>query len=80
MRRALTDLREIATVVEAVAAPLNVLALPTAPSTAELATVRVRRVSSGSLLAAAAYGADYRCARAIDRSNVALRRGRREPR
>jgi 2-methylisocitrate lyase-like PEP mutase family enzyme len=53
----LTDLGEIAAVVDAVGAPLNVLALPAAPSIAELAEVGVRRVSTGSLLAAAAYGA-----------------------
>ena len=36
---------------------MNVLALPTAPPVAELESAGVRRVSVGSLLAAAAYGA-----------------------
>ncbi|CAN5281014.1 isocitrate lyase/phosphoenolpyruvate mutase family protein [soil metagenome] len=53
----LTDLDQIAAVVEAVGAPVNVLALPSSPSIGELASVGVRRVSTGSLLAAAAYGA-----------------------
>ena len=53
----LRDLDQIATVVEAVGVPVNVLALPAAPSLAELESVGVRRVSTGSLLAAAAYGA-----------------------
>ena len=53
----LTGIDEIARVVKAVGAPLNVLALPTAPGLAELESVRGRRVSTGSLLAGAAYGA-----------------------
>jgi 2-methylisocitrate lyase-like PEP mutase family enzyme len=53
----LTDLRQIAKVVEAVGAPLNVLALPSTPSVGELAAAGVRRISTGSLLAGAAYGA-----------------------
>src|SRR5256885_1837961 len=53
----LSDLDQIATVVEAVGVPLNVLALPNGPSIPQLASVGVRRVSTGSLLAAAAYGA-----------------------
>jgi 2-methylisocitrate lyase-like PEP mutase family enzyme len=53
----LSDLDEIAAVVKAVGVPVNVLALPNAPSIAELAGVGVRRVSTGSLLAGAAYGA-----------------------
>lgn len=53
----LTDLDQIATVVRAVGVPVNVLALPDAPSLRELASVGVRRVSTGSLLARAAYGA-----------------------
>ena len=51
----LSDLDQIARVVEAVGIPVNVLALPGGPSTAELASVGVRRVSTGSLLAGAAY-------------------------
>jgi 2-methylisocitrate lyase-like PEP mutase family enzyme len=53
----LTDLEQIRTVVEAVAAPVNVLALPAGPTIGELASAGVRRVSTGSLLAGAAYGA-----------------------
>ena len=53
----LTDLDQIARVVEAVRAPLNVLALPSGPNLGELASAGVRRVSTGSLLAGAAYGA-----------------------
>ena len=37
--------------------PVNVLALPAAPRLSELAAAGVRRVSTGSLLAGAAYGA-----------------------
>jgi 2-methylisocitrate lyase-like PEP mutase family enzyme len=53
----LSALEQIAAVVEAVGVPVNVLALPNGPTVAELASVGVRRVSTGSLLAAAAYGA-----------------------
>ena len=53
----LSDLNQISAVVKAVGVPLNVLALPGGPSIPELASVGVRRVSTGSLLAAAAYGA-----------------------
>lgn len=53
----LTDLEQIRRVVEAVAAPVNVLALPGGPATAELESAGVRRVSTGSSLALAAYGA-----------------------
>jgi 2-methylisocitrate lyase-like PEP mutase family enzyme len=53
----LTDLDQIRQVVEAVASPVNVLALPAAPPMSELETIGVRRISTGSLLAGAAYGA-----------------------
>jgi 2-methylisocitrate lyase-like PEP mutase family enzyme len=53
----LADLAQIARVVEAVGVPLNVLALPHGPSVGELASVGVRRVSTGGALAASAYGA-----------------------
>jgi 2-methylisocitrate lyase-like PEP mutase family enzyme len=53
----LTDVEQIARVVEAVRIPLNVLALPLGPSLGELAAAGVRRISTGSLLAGAAYGA-----------------------
>ena len=53
----LTDPDQIRAVVDAVDAPVNVLALPSAPPVAELAALGVRRVSTGSLLARSAYGA-----------------------
>jgi 2-methylisocitrate lyase-like PEP mutase family enzyme len=53
----LADLEQIAAVVEAVGVPVNVLALPHGPSVAELASVGVRRVSTGGALARAAYSA-----------------------
>jgi 2-methylisocitrate lyase-like PEP mutase family enzyme len=53
----LVDLDRIATLVRAVEVPVNVLALPAGPGIGELARVGVRRVSTGSLLASAAYGA-----------------------
>ena len=55
----LTDISAIRSVVEAVGIPVNVLALAGAPSVPELAAAGVRRVSTGSLLAGAAYGALY---------------------
>ena len=58
----LRDLRQIAAVVEAVGVPVNVLALPGGPSIPELEEVGVRRVSTGGLFAAAAYGALVACA------------------
>jgi 2-methylisocitrate lyase-like PEP mutase family enzyme len=66
----LTDLEQIAHVVEAVDAPLNVLALPTGPTIGELASVGVRRVSTGSLLARAAYGALLAGARELDQGGT----------
>jgi 2-methylisocitrate lyase-like PEP mutase family enzyme len=53
----LVDPAHIARVVDEAGVPVNVLALPAAPPIAELASLGVRRVSVGSLLAAAAYGA-----------------------
>ncbi len=53
----LRTLDRIEAVVAAVGVPVNVLALPNGPSISELASVGVRRVSTGSLLAGAAYGA-----------------------
>ena len=52
----LTDLEQVAALVTAVAIPVNVLLLPGGPAVAELEGAGVRRVSLGSLLAAAAYG------------------------
>jgi 2-methylisocitrate lyase-like PEP mutase family enzyme len=53
----LVELEQIARVVDSVQAPLNVLALPSAPALSDLASAGVRRVSTGSLLARSAYGA-----------------------
>jgi len=53
----LVDLDQIARVVDEVGIPVNVLALPGGPTIGDLARVGVRRVSTGSLLASAAYGA-----------------------
>jgi 2-methylisocitrate lyase-like PEP mutase family enzyme len=61
----LRDLDQIAAVVKEVGAPLNVLALQNGPSIPELASVGVRRVSTGSLLAGAAYGALVAAAREL---------------
>ena len=61
----LTDREQIAAVVNAIGIPLNVLALPAAPPLSELAAVGVRRVSTGSLLAGAAYGALAAAAREL---------------
>src|SRR5215210_4573569 len=47
----LSDLDQIAAVVEAVDVPLNVLALPHGPTVAELASIGVGRVSTGGALA-----------------------------
>jgi 2-methylisocitrate lyase-like PEP mutase family enzyme len=52
----LRDLDQIAAVVETVGIPVNVLALRGGPGIGELAAVGVRRVSTGSLPAIAAYG------------------------
>lgn len=61
----LTDLDEIATLVREVGVPVNVLARANGPSVAELASVGVRRVSTGGALARAAYGALMRGAREL---------------
>jgi 2-methylisocitrate lyase-like PEP mutase family enzyme len=53
----LLTIERVSAVVEALQAPANVLAVPAGPPVAELARVGVRRVSTGSLLASAAYGA-----------------------
>jgi 2-methylisocitrate lyase-like PEP mutase family enzyme len=66
----LTELDRIAAVVDAVGVPVNVLALPGAPALAELAAAGVRRVSTGSLLAAAAYGALVAGARELQTSGT----------
>jgi 2-methylisocitrate lyase-like PEP mutase family enzyme len=53
----LSELDEIRAVVQAVGVPVNVLALPNGPAVAKLASVGVRRVSTGGALARAAYNA-----------------------
>ncbi len=53
----LRDRAHVARVVEAVAVPVNVLALPGGPTVSELESLGVRRVSTGSSLAKAAYAA-----------------------
>jgi 2-methylisocitrate lyase-like PEP mutase family enzyme len=53
----LVDLDQIARVVDEVGIPVNVLALPGGPVIDDVARVGVRRISTGSLLASAAYGA-----------------------
>jgi 2-methylisocitrate lyase-like PEP mutase family enzyme len=53
----LKDPADIRRVVEAVEVPLNVLAMPGTPSIPELAALGIARVSTGSMLAWAAYGA-----------------------
>ncbi|MEM9516116.1 MAG: isocitrate lyase/phosphoenolpyruvate mutase family protein [Actinomycetota bacterium] len=58
----LVDRSVIRRVVEAVDAPVNVLALPTAPTIPELAELGVARVSIGGLAAWAAYGAVWEMA------------------
>lgn len=50
-----TDLGVLRRLVDAIAAPVNVLAAPGAPSVDELRAVGVRRVTVGGSLAAAAY-------------------------
>jgi 2-methylisocitrate lyase-like PEP mutase family enzyme len=52
----LTESDQIRRVVAEVGVPVNVLALPSTPSIAELESLGVRRVSTGSQLASAAYG------------------------
>jgi 2-methylisocitrate lyase-like PEP mutase family enzyme len=58
----LTDAQDIRHVVESVDRPVNVLARPGAPSTAELAALGVARVSVGGAFAFAAFGALYEAA------------------
>lgn len=53
----LTTIEQITEVVDALGCPVNVLARPGTPPIADLAAAGVRRVSTGSLLAALAYGA-----------------------
>ncbi len=57
------DAATISALVEAIAAPVNILAGPGAPSIGELAALGVARVSLGSSIAAAAYALVDRAAR-----------------
>ena len=59
----LTDLADIRAVVTSVDRPVNVLALPSGPTVAELAEAGVRRISVGGAFAFAAYGAFIDAAR-----------------
>ena len=62
---ALTTAEQVAAVVEAAGVPVNVLALPVAPAVPELRALGVRRVSTGGLFAATAYGALAAAAREL---------------
>jgi 2-methylisocitrate lyase-like PEP mutase family enzyme len=62
---ALTTAEQITAVIDAVGLPVNVLALPAGPPVPELADLGVRRVSTGGLLASAAYGALAAAAREL---------------
>jgi 2-methylisocitrate lyase-like PEP mutase family enzyme len=66
----LTDLSEIALLVEEVGAPVNVLLMPGGPSVTQLADVGVRRISIGSSLARIAYGALVSAAEHLQSSGV----------
>lgn len=61
----LVDLDEIARVVSATEAPVNVLAFAEGPSVDELASVGVRRVSTGGFLSRAVFGALHRAGREL---------------
>ncbi len=61
----LTDLSDIARIVDEVGGPVNVLMVAGGPSRDELAEVGVRRLSVGSTLARVAYGALYEAAQQL---------------
>jgi 2-methylisocitrate lyase-like PEP mutase family enzyme len=61
----LADADQIRRLVEAVAVPVNVLALQAGPSVSELGALGVRRISTGGGLARAAYGAIHAAAREL---------------
>jgi len=65
-----TDPDTVAALVKGIAAPLNILAGPGAPTVAELAALGVARVSIGSKLTAAAYGAARRAAEELLRAGT----------
>jgi 2-methylisocitrate lyase-like PEP mutase family enzyme len=66
----LVSLEDIRRVVDEVSVPVNVLLLPGGPSVSQLADVGVRRVSTGSLLALAAYGVVMAAAATLDAQGV----------
>jgi 2-methylisocitrate lyase-like PEP mutase family enzyme len=66
----LRELDDIARVVDEVGGPVNVLAIPGGPSISALASIGVRRVSTGSLLGSAAYGALVSGARELQESGT----------
>lgn len=61
---------QIRAVVDAVPVPVNVLAWPNGPSVAEIAAAGARRVSTGGLLARAAYGALMAAVRELQESGT----------
>jgi 2-methylisocitrate lyase-like PEP mutase family enzyme len=61
----LRNAEQIRAVVDAVACPVSVLMLPGAPPVPELATIGVRRVSTGGTLASRAYAAGLAAARSL---------------
>jgi 2-methylisocitrate lyase-like PEP mutase family enzyme len=67
----LADLEQIGRLVREVVIPVNVLVLAGGPSVPELAAVGVRRISTGSLLASAAYGTLVEEAHRLERDGTA---------
>lgn len=61
----LDDIDELRTLVEAVAAPINVLLRRGGPTVAQLGEIGVRRISTGGALSFAAYGALAEAAREL---------------
>ena len=61
----LVDLEQIRRAVAATSQPMNVLMLPGGPTVADLTRVGVRRISLGSVLSTAAYGAFARAAQQL---------------
>jgi 2-methylisocitrate lyase-like PEP mutase family enzyme len=76
----LADIDQIGAVVEAVGVPVNVLLLPDGPTIAELASVGVRRVSTGGALAGHAYGALTEAANELLTAGTSKYAARRVPR
>jgi 2-methylisocitrate lyase-like PEP mutase family enzyme len=72
----LSKLDQIRAVVEAVGVPVNVLSLANGPSTAELASLGVRRVSTGGALARSAYTAFLAAAQELRDAGTSTYAGR----